>query len=926
LTSAVVIFFQGLLFLLLLHIIGHPFVSIALRRSGIPSKIANLDFIQRLPIEFVTGGAVIYVVALITTPVQGFTALACWIVTGIATALYLFQHLKGIASFRRPSSYSWLAFAVFVITLAIRVGPVSNFVLGSNQDISWHTLLTYSVIRNGGIPFSVIEGFILQVPVATHTVLAYFSFMSGIPPEFVTFYSLVFFGAIVGLAAYFFGSIMHSQKFGLYISIVMISFSYYPSAITWGSPWLVLGLLTFFVAAALIMSFSTENLKLDRSGILLTLFPGVVTGFLASTYTPLYILLLPTSFFIILLGKRDLLHRLKVLAIIFMLGVPLFAIWIYRFAFLSQPNPPFIAQQAATMMYNQAAERTYLFLPIRDFSSPNVIVRTVRNWLTWDYQNGWPGSIFFFWLLVMGCILMGCILLWRGLSKNRARSFEHLAPRYVASIILVTILWGLNGPLGLFYNTSFGLGIMISELDKIAPIMGTILLPLIAAFTLVSIDNWFRALPRIDRVLVDLTIRVAGAVRSTTLKNILTVVRKLEGLLENKLPRAVISKRTKVRAWVSVCVILLVISPSLAIAPLTEAWLVGSYRIFATATESDYELLKWMRSEIPSNSNVLVNTEDAGQYVQSIGGQKAVYFGSAGVKALNESYHILHNQITDKIFDSSTIELFRDLKIDYVFLGGQGILLGGWDPVYFLTKPWYFRLVHSIGRSGLFAVKTQGNNVSTGFISSRDYLGFSSNQTSIDLYYMGIQDLATSEFVSIEIGLNDETGKTLEWMNYWSYFGGNVENRTYLIRASAIDLAGNTNFTLISLRSKYVFHLTMSLTGTNSININISAENAPPQSTIYFSYFPIYNVIQPGVNFTTDQITSSLLSSEFPVQGIRNDTATLFELVPHRGQVVTTWTDPVPGGSGGHVSVRSVASLNVTILTRQLDKKYVVYT
>jgi len=50
---------------------------------------------------------------------------------------------------------------------------------------------------------------------------------------------------------------------------------------------------------------------------------------------------------------------------------------------------------------------------------------------------------------------------------------------------------------------------------------------------------WFRALPRIDRVLVDLTIKVAGSVRSVTLaKSILTVVRKLDGLLESSLLRA----------------------------------------------------------------------------------------------------------------------------------------------------------------------------------------------------------------------------------------------------------------------------------------------------------------------------------------------------------------------------------------------------
>jgi hypothetical protein len=50
---------------------------------------------------------------------------------------------------------------------------------------------------------------------------------------------------------------------------------------------------------------------------------------------------------------------------------------------------------------------------------------------------------------------------------------------------------------------------------------------------------WFRALPRIDRVLVDLTIKVASSVRSFTLaRNLLAVIRKLEGLLESSLSRA----------------------------------------------------------------------------------------------------------------------------------------------------------------------------------------------------------------------------------------------------------------------------------------------------------------------------------------------------------------------------------------------------
>ena len=51
---------------------------------------------------------------------------------------------------------------------------------------------------------------------------------------------------------------------------------------------------------------------------------------------------------------------------------------------------------------------------------------------------------------------------------------------------------------------------------------------------------WFKTLHRIDRVLIYLTIRVANRVRSASLANcILSVTRKLEGLLERNLVRAI---------------------------------------------------------------------------------------------------------------------------------------------------------------------------------------------------------------------------------------------------------------------------------------------------------------------------------------------------------------------------------------------------
>jgi hypothetical protein len=50
---------------------------------------------------------------------------------------------------------------------------------------------------------------------------------------------------------------------------------------------------------------------------------------------------------------------------------------------------------------------------------------------------------------------------------------------------------------------------------------------------------WFRALPRIDRVLIEATLRVTDNVRSLVLmKSLCAVAKKLEILLEDKLLRA----------------------------------------------------------------------------------------------------------------------------------------------------------------------------------------------------------------------------------------------------------------------------------------------------------------------------------------------------------------------------------------------------
>jgi hypothetical protein len=55
------------------------------------------------------------------------------------------------------------------------------------------------------------------------------------------------------------------------------------------------------------------------------------------------------------------------------------------------------------------------------------------------------------------------------------------------------------------------------------------------------VGAWFRGLSRIDRALVDLTIKVADSVRSSFLaQRLLVVTRKLEGFLEGRFSRMVV--------------------------------------------------------------------------------------------------------------------------------------------------------------------------------------------------------------------------------------------------------------------------------------------------------------------------------------------------------------------------------------------------
>jgi uncharacterized membrane-anchored protein len=857
-TDATGIFFQGLLFFLLLHIIGHPIITVVLRRRGIPWRLKSLDFIERLPLEFVAGGIVVYIVALLMTPFKGFNAFTSWGVTGMAAVFYLYQHRKGIASvFRQPSLrslvetfvnhslYSWVAIICFIIALAIRVGPISNFLLGSNQDISMHTLYTYSIVENAGIPNSAIPGYLLQTPVATHTILAYFSVFTATAPEFVTFHGLVFFGAIAVLAAYLFGSMLHSQEFGLYVSILMVSISVFPIGITWGSPWLVLGILSFFVTSAVAIPVFSESYELSRSWIYTGIFIGILSGFLASVYVPLYVIFLLTLLLLIIVSRQDIPRKLGGLVITFAAGIPLFAIWIYRYFFVHVSHSTFFVEGAAAALYEQALRASTTFLPLRYFYSPSVIIDTIGNWLTWSSKLDWPGAYVFVPLLGAGCFF-----LFYQFIKQKSNSFRDPVLKYIIAMIIVVFLWGLNGPLGVFYVPDYGLSIMIGELDKIAAIMGTILLPFIIAYLLISLNQF-------------------------------------------------LSKHSKAN-HTPYHMVFFLLSVSIAIVPLSQAWLVSNYNMYATSTESDYALLKWMNSEIPAESDVLINPFDAGQYVPSIGGQKAFGIASTGVVYLNEQYAVLHYHINNQILDNLTVAVLRNVDVDYIFVGGYA-WKENWDAQYFIRNPLYFRIVYKIENSYLFAVKIPDKNLNTGFVNNTDYLGFSNSEMLIDLKHMAMYNLETGEGVQFEISLKDDSNNVEDLINPW-----NVPKKIEVLSTD-----DNNSSITFSILGNYSYNLALSSNKMKEISLNLSVEGAPKSSMVYFSYYPVYDVKQSNIHFCTENLGDWSLPNKSMVQTIRKGGATSFDLIPNTHSVLG-WED--------YILVRSNTFVNIALKTRSLNE------
>ncbi len=710
------IFLLSASFLAMLHVVGHPLVKMLERVRGFDQPIARLDFVQKLPLEFALAGALIYIWAIVATPFHLFNVVSSYMLLAIFASLYILQHHRAgssrrsiLASWKGLPKFSYLALGGFVFGLLLRVVPLANYVLGSIEDSALHTIFVYAVIRNAGIPLSAIPGSVLQVPQGVHVVMAYFSMVTGVPPELVVFYELAYFNATIILAAYTFCSLLVSREYAFIVTALVVGISAYPIVVTWGAQWIPWGLTIFFALFALAVPRFIDTADGTTGNLRALVAPGILLGYLGGTYPPLFAVSILVLFLMILMRRRGITRRVSYLVALIVVSLPLIALWVYRLYVFTNYTSPYILQQQNVSLYVTSYDASLRWLPYKEMLSLTGIPGAVYRWSAWELVTGWPGANTFFTDLI---IIGVAVIILVSISKSSALLPSNLR-RYLLGTFLAILIWGLDSPLGAVYSNSGILGIMASELDKLFVIAGTILIPFIAAVPIYLL----------------LVLAERGATPSwATRKNVARGI-----------------------------VVVLVLA-NVVIIPPAIAWLSTNYGVYANSTNGDYELLQWMKTGIPSNASVLVNRYDAGQYVPSIAGKPTIGIAST-IYFPDITYEMVWQMLADNVLNSTTISLLGMLNASYVYVGNYPHS-GAWNAQLFLNHRFYFEMVKHFGSSYLFKVIVPDTrNLTTfGVVNNQGLIGVSDNRTMIDLQDMVMYNTITGSSKYFEIGLAQPNG------------------------------------------------------------------------------------------------------------------------------------------------------------------------
>jgi len=131
--------------------------------------------------------------------------------------------------------------------------------------------------------------------------------------------------------------------------------------------------------------------------------------------------------------------------------------------------------------------------------------------------------------------------------------------------------------------------------------------------------------------------------------------------------------------------------------------LVGSYGVFAITTYDDYELMHWMKENLPKSAAVLVNPFGSGLFIPSTSNHKIIFPNVASQRAFD--YQKLVSLLEQNTLNLTAFELMQDYNITHIFVNPHATYWWSanhaWEPELFLGNP-NFQLAKKVGESYLF--------------------------------------------------------------------------------------------------------------------------------------------------------------------------------------------------------------------------------
>jgi hypothetical protein len=179
----------------------------------------------------------------------------------------------------------------------------------------------------------------------------------------------------------------------------------------------------------------------------------------------------------------------------------------------------------------------------------------------------------------------------------------------------------------------------------------------------------------------------------------------------------------------------------------------GTYRLFAVTTQSDYELMMWMKENMSSNAVILVSLFEPGLFIPSISRHKIVYPYSAST--FSRSYQTLLNLLEENVLNETVYDLLGNLSVSHIYVGSDGAYWWfkkhKWNPTLFLGNP-NFELVKKFGNAYLF--RLVGYNSTIAFLDNFEYIDWEQNIWQNNFLGKGLGNVT----IMTDVGYNNSKG------------------------------------------------------------------------------------------------------------------------------------------------------------------------